>query len=82
MSPPLAAFVLLPMGGGGADQHRLPSVHLHITTINNVGFADMIDGNGAFKPQMEWDGLMPDMIKWVARHAGFTYTLHSPTGEG
>ena len=31
---------------------------------------------------LEAEGFVVDMLEWVAQRAGFTYTLHAPTGNG
>ena len=33
-------------------------------------------------PPEEWEGMVIDMVAWVAKKAGFTYTLSPPTGHG
>ena len=33
-------------------------------------------------PPSQWDGFIVDMIEWVSERAGFTYSLHSPSGIG
>ena len=65
-----------------AQAQNLSGVHLTIVTINGEGLASMVGTNGSLLPVEDWVGLMPDMIRWVADHAGFTYTLVAPTGLG
>ena len=30
----------------------------------------------------KWSGFLVDQIKWISENAGFTYTLHAPSGLG
>ena len=62
----------------------LKGKHYNITSIHAEGYVGMgYEGpDTALLPSDEWEGMVIDMIAWVARKAGFTYTLAPPTGQG
>ena len=74
-----APFVSSP---GDAHTGDLRGVHLEITTVHNSAAMNMFDSDGGLLPWQEWRGFQRDVIDWVAAKAGFTYTLHLPSGEG
>jgi hypothetical protein len=43
---------------------------------------NMLNADGELLPVSEWTGFQRDVIEEVSRRAGFTYTLHSPSGDG
>jgi hypothetical protein len=61
---------------------NLSRVHLHITTVHDSVAMNMGLTADGMLPWTEWTGFQRDVIDWVATHAGFTYTLHSPSGDG
>ena len=76
---------------------NLSGLHLHVTAIFDPAFVnnlrnpnDSLSANGSASavandmllPQAKWDGFVMDMFEWLAAHAGFTYTLHTPSGLG
>ena len=81
----MAALLLLvnpPPIFSKVDPLALKGIHFNITTIHELGYTDMgYDGNSIKAPE-EWSGMIPAMIAWISRKAGFTYTLSSPSGSG
>ena len=79
----MAALLLLaPTIFSKVDPLALKGEHFNITMIHALGYVDMgYDGNSIKAPE-EWSGMIPAMIAWISRKAGFTYTLSSPSGEG
>jgi len=60
----------------------LKGMHLHITSVHDAAAMNMMDAAGNMLPWEEWKGFTVDVIQWVSRKAGFTYTLHSASGYG
>eukprot|EP00966_Prymnesium_polylepis_P166623 3851681-Prymnesium_polylepis.1 len=54
--------------------------------IHSTNGANMMGYNAASNANLlswqSWQGFYVDVIDWVATRAGFTYELHSPSGEG
>jgi hypothetical protein len=55
---------------------------LRITMIHEPGFINMKGEDGLVKPTSQWSGFLVDLLRRVSTEAGFTYTLHSPSGNG
>jgi hypothetical protein len=68
--------------GADAFTGNLSGIHLHITAVHDDQGMNMFAHDGRMLPWMEWRGFQRDVIDWVAARAGFTYTLHSPSGNG
>ena len=58
--------------------------HYNVTMIHAAGYVDMgyTSPGEPLKDPDAWDGMVIDMIAWVSKKAGFTYTLSPPTGIG
>ena len=81
LSEPTRLPVHVP-AGADAFAGDMTGVHLHITAVHDDQGMGMFAHNGSMLPWMEWRGFQRDVIDWVAARAGFTYTLHSPSGDG
>eukprot|EP01047_Picozoa_sp_COSAG01_P047529 COSAG01_NODE_4550_length_4932_cov_2.492862_1_plen_187_part_00 len=55
---------------------------LRITMIQEPGFINMLGADGFVKPTSQWSGFLVDLLRRVSTEAGFSYTLHSPSGNG
>ncbi|GMH48599.1 hypothetical protein TrVE_jg14473 [Triparma verrucosa] len=61
----------------------LEGKHIHITTVEESGKMEMHDSSGEWREDSsKWEGFLVDQIKWISEKAGFTYTLHAPSGLG
>jgi hypothetical protein len=80
-----AALVLLTLScavpAAAAGTGDLSGQTLRITMIHEPGFVDMLGPDGFVKPTAEWGGFLVDLLARIASEAGFTYTLHSPSGS-
>jgi hypothetical protein len=68
-----------------AMRGNLSGVHLKITMIHSTLGTDMgydDPSRETLTPFWQWRGFWVDVLDWVANHAGFTYELYSPSGEG
>ena len=60
----------------------LAGIHLNFTTIHSDGFINMYEDGNFLADSSQWTGLLVDQIDWIAKQAGFTYTLFPPSGLG
>uniref|UniRef100_A0A7S2IDS5 Solute-binding protein family 3/N-terminal domain-containing protein n=1 Tax=Haptolina brevifila TaxID=156173 RepID=A0A7S2IDS5_9EUKA len=42
----------------------------------------MYDSSGTLLPSTQWTGYFPDLLQWIGRQSGMTYTLTAPSGAG
>ena len=62
---------------------QLAGEHLHITTVEEAGSMDVHAPDGTFySDPSDWTGFLVEQIDWISKQAGFTYTLHLPSGMG
>jgi hypothetical protein len=61
---------------------NLTGTHLNIVTVNQPGFTNMYDSSGTLLPSTQWTGYFPDLLQWIGRQSGMTYTLTAPSGAG
>ncbi len=60
---------------------QLTGQHLHITTVEASGAMDIRSADGTYYSSPEdWSGFLVDQIEWISSKAGFTYSLHLPSG--
>ncbi|KAJ1458308.1 hypothetical protein M885DRAFT_562049 [Pelagophyceae sp. CCMP2097] len=55
--------------------------HLRITVVHDPNFVNLHNGT-AILPRKQWFGFIIDQIKLISDKAGFSYTLHAPSGFG
>ena len=63
---------------------QLRGQHLEITTVAEAGFMNVRNpGSTHFETDSaQWSGYIKDQLHWISTKAGFTYTLHLPSGQG
>ena len=56
--------------------------HYNFTIIHEPPYVDVGISDGIILPKEQWKGYIVDMIRIIARKAGFSYTLFLPSGHG